>query len=73
MHKNKGDLITYKGHSLTADEGHALIYGAVGLIAGFNDEIATPLKKEPHYALAGFIVSYYLGRLLHRRFRSAEE
>ena len=64
MHNGKpGALISYKGHTLTADEFHAFVFGLIGLGAAF-DEVAHAVTKEPHYFLAGLALSVAIARRL---------
>lgn len=65
MHKNtSGALISYKGHTLTADEGHALLYGFLGGLVTVSEEVTHAVSKEPHYFLAGLAIAYAIGRRL---------
>lgn len=69
MHKNKpGVLLELFGHQLTVPEGHAIIFGSVGFLAGLSDEISVTIRKEPHYALSTFIVAFLLGEAYSRAF-----
>ena len=64
MHDNKpGALISYKGHTLMADEFHAFVYGLVGL-AAVSDVVARTIAKEPHYFVAGLALSVAIARRL---------
>lgn len=68
MHNNTpGAVISYRGHTLTADEFHSAMYGLVGLLVGTVEEINKPLRREPHYFLGVLLASYALGRLLPDR------
>lgn len=64
MHKHKGELINFRGHSLSVDEGHALLFGVFGALLGANEEVSRVVAKEPHYFLAGLALSYLFGRRL---------
>lgn len=59
-----GAVFSYKGHTLMADEAHALVYGSVGLLVGSTGEVSKALRNEPHYAVGAFIVTYLIGRRL---------
>lgn len=64
MHKNTpGALISYKGHTLTADEFHAVAYGLIGLAAA-SDEVSRTIAKEPHYFLGSLALFIAIGRRL---------
>ena len=68
MHNDKpGVVISYRGHTLTADEWHSAVYGLVGLLVGAVEEINKPLRREPLYFLAVLLASYAIGRLLPER------
>lgn len=62
-HSKSGELISVRGHTLTVSEGHALIFGSIGLFVGAPGEISTSIREEPHYALGAFILSYLVGIL----------
>ena len=65
MHNDTpGALISYKGHSLSVDEGHALLYGFLGGLVAVSKEVTRTLAKEPHYFLAGLVISVALARRL---------
>lgn len=61
MHSNPGELISIRGHTLTVAEGHAFLFGLIGLFVGAPGEISKPIREEPHYALGAFILSYLVG------------
>ena len=64
MHKNTpGALISFRGHTLMADEFHAFVYGLVGLVAA-SDAVARTIAKEPHYFVAGLALSVAIARRL---------
>ena len=64
MHKDKpGALISFRGHTLMADEFHAFVFGLIGLAAA-SDEVAHAVTKEPHYFLGGLALSVTLARHL---------
>ena len=68
MHNDTpGAVISYRGHTLTADEWHSAVYGLVGLLVGAVEEVNKPLRREPHYFIAVLFASYALGRLLPDR------
>lgn len=68
MHNDTpGAVISFRGHTLTADEWHSAMYGLVGLFVGAVEEINKPLRREPHYFLGALLASYALGRLLPDR------
>jgi hypothetical protein len=67
MHNdNPGVLIEYRGHTLTADEFHALVYGVLGLFIGASEEVYRVVLKEPHYFLGGLVLSFLIGRRFRR-------
>lgn len=69
MHKNKtGVLVSYRGHTLSVAEFHAIVFGSVGFLAGLSDEISTTLRKEPHYFIGTFIITFLLGEAYSRAF-----
>ena len=69
MHKNKpGVLASYKGHTLTVAEFHAIAFGTIGFVAGLSDEISVTIRKEPQYVLVTFIVTFLLGEAYARAF-----
>lgn len=62
MHKDTpGALISFRGHTLMADEFHAVVYGLIGLAAA-SDEVARTIAKEPHYFLGSLALSVAIGR-----------
>ena len=68
MHNDTpGAVISYRGHTLTADEWHSAMYGLVGLLVGAVEEINKPLRREPLYFLGVAVLSYLLGRYLSHR------
>ena len=65
MHKDKpGALISFKNHTLTADEGHALLYGLLAGLIAASKEVTRTIAKEPHYFLVGLAISYAIARRL---------
>lgn len=69
MHGGKsGVLLEIFGHKITVAEGHALVFGSLGFIAGISDEVSTTLRKEPHYALGTFIITFLIGEAYSRAF-----
>ena len=66
MHNDTpGALISFRGHTLTADEFHAFVYGLIGLAAAF-DEVSHAVTKEPHYFLGGLAFSVAIGRYFRK-------
>lgn len=63
-----GALISYKGHTLSVDEGHALLYGLLGGFVATSDEVTRTIAKEPHYTLSAFIITFLLGEAYSRAF-----
>ena len=64
MHKDTpGALISFRGHTLMADEFHAFVYGLIGLAAA-SDEVSHAITKEPHYFVAGLALSVAIARRL---------
>ena len=59
-----GVLISYKGHELTPDEGHALFYGLLAGLAAVTEKVTRTIATEPHYFLAGLALSFAAGNWL---------
>lgn len=59
-----GALISYKGHTLSADEFHAFLFGLLGFVVTLSDEVSRTIAKEPHYFLAGLALSFIVGKRL---------
>ena len=59
-----GALISYKGHTLTPDEGHALLYGFLGGLVSVTEKVTRTIATEPHYFLAGLALSFAAGKWL---------
>lgn len=59
-----GALISYKGHTLTADEFHAAVCGLLGLVIGASESTSRAIIEEFPYFLASLLVSYAIGRRL---------
>ena len=67
MHnQTPGVLLSYRGHTLTVLEGHALVFGLVGLLFGLSTEARNAIDTEAQYFLGSLIGSYLLGRWLSR-------
>lgn len=67
MHNDKpGVLLSYRGHTLTVLEGHALVFGAIGLLFGLSTEARNAIDTEAQYFLGSLLGSYLIGRLLSR-------
>lgn len=65
MHDNTdGALFSYRGHTLAVDEGHAAVYGLLGLFIGASEEASRTIRREPHYFIGGLVVSWLVGRKL---------
>lgn len=65
MHNDTpGVLISYKGHTFTADEGHAVVFGLIGLILGASENISRAILEEFQYFLASLLLSFAVGKWL---------
>lgn len=62
MHKGKsGVLIDVGGHTLTADEFHAIVIGTAGIIFGERGKVLETILDEFWYFLGSFVVCYIIG------------
>lgn len=69
MHNDKpGVLIELFGHELTVLEGHAIVFGSIGFLAGVSDEISATIKKDPQYIIGTFIITFLIGEAYSRAF-----
>ena len=59
-----GVLIDFLGHTLTVPEGHAIVYGLIGLIIGGSETISRTISEEFQYFLVSLLLSFAAGKWL---------
>ena len=59
-----GVLIEFLGHTLTVPEGHAIVYGLLGLIIGASETVSRTISEEFQYFLVSLLLSFAIGRYL---------
>lgn len=63
---DNGVLISFKGHTLTVPEGHAIVYGLLGLILGASETMSRTISEEFQYFLVSLLLSFAIGRHLRK-------